>query len=379
MKIILAFDSFKGSVSAIEACLFAKAGIVDVCPEAEIIEVPLADGGEGTVETLVNATKGILISAPVHDPLGRLIEAQYGILGDRETAVIEMSAAGGIMLLEPDEYNPMITSTYGVGELILSALDRGCRKFIIGLGGSATNDGGSGMLECLGFRFYDQKNQLLSGKGGSLKQIVRIDQTLADKRIHECRFDIACDVTNPFYGREGATKVFARQKGATPQILDELEDGMISFARIIAETREIDLNLVAGSGAAGGLGGAFVAFLNAKIHKGIELILDRINFESRITDADYIITGEGKMDIQTLYGKVPFGVLQKAHKAGVPVIGLCGTLEDSDSLNEAGFMAVFSILTECISLKEAMNKEYTGEAIQAVIRQIMRLLYKKRG
>lgn len=381
MKIVIAIDSFKGSVTSIEAAKHIESGILDIAPDTQVISIPLSDGGEGTIDALVNSTNGTIYCAQVHDPLNRMISARYGVLGDN-TAIIEMAESSGLTLLDPEEYNPLLASTYGTGELILSALDKGCRNFLIGIGGSATNDAGTGMLEALGFRFYDTHRNLLNGCGATLEKIAFIDNTYVDKRLEHCRFSIACDVTNPLYGSTGAAYIFAKQKGADQQMIYDLDRGLEHFGQITLQHSGIDLMTIKGSGAAGGLGGAFCAYLNAKMYPGIDLILDILKFDQRISNADLIITGEGKMDAQTLFGKAPYGVLLRANFQNIPVIGICGSVSDIKQLNDAGFKAVFSIIPEATDLKKALNKEYTKTNIRNTVRQIMGIISiytQKRG
>ncbi|MGL4780563.1 MAG: glycerate kinase [Bacteroidales bacterium] len=374
MKIVIAIDSFKGSVSSIEAAMSVVSGIHDIFPDAQIISIPLADGGEGTIDALINSTSGQIYYTQVHDPLNRIISARFGILGDNNTAVIEMAESSGLTLLKPEEYNPLLTTSYGTGELIRAALDKGCRNFLIGIGGSATNDAGTGMLQALGFRFYDADRKLLNGCGAILSKICFIDEKQADIRLKHCSFSIACDVTNPLYGATGAAYIFAKQKGADDNMIIDLDSGLKHFAQITLKHKRVDLMTIKGSGAAGGLGGAFYAYLNAKMYRGIDLLFDMLNFDQIISDADLIITGEGKMDSQTLFGKAPYGVLQKADLQNIPVIGICGIAADTEELNKAGFKAIFSIIPGVTDTKNALNKEYTKINIRNTVRQIMRII-----
>lgn len=307
----------------------------------------IADGGEGTSATLTKAMGGINVHTQVSDPLGRKTEACYGIAesaGGR-TAIIEMSQASGLPLLKPSERNPLITSTYGTGELILDALSKGCRRFIIGIGGSATNDGGTGMLEALGFRFTDKSGHLLTGLcGGKTGEIAGIDRSMVPHEVNEAEFIIACDVDTPFCGPEGAAAVFGPQKGATPETVALLEEGMQNLNKAILEATGQNLSTIKGSGAAGGLGGAFHAFLNAKLQKGIDTVLDAIGFDKVIDGADLIITGEGKIDSQTAKGKVVSGITARAQNQGIPVIAIAGIVDmDQESISESGLTAIIPI------------------------------------
>lgn len=376
-KVVIAIDSFKGSLSSSEAASYIETGILRVYPEAQVLKIPVADGGEGTVEALVEATQGTLRTVSVSDPLGRSVSASYGILGDGITAVMEMASASGLPLLKVTERNPMLTSTFGTGELILSALQSGCRNFLIGIGGSATNDGGTGMLEALGYRFYDTYGERVRGCGGNLSAIVRIDASHAHPALSESHFTVACDVNNPFYGPNGAAFVFAPQKGAAPEMVKILDEGLKSFAGLIRSEKQTDLMSVPGSGAAGGLGGAFYAFLQAELKPGIDMVLDAVDFNSRITGSDLLFTGEGRMDSQTVCGKTPYGVLQRAKSQHIPVIALCGAVSDFDILNEAGFQAIFSIQTAAVSLERAMEKSYAGANLAHTTEQILRISNKR--
>ena len=371
-KIVIASDSFKGSLTSKEVASAAAHGIrtyisnrtseaeSNLTDGTEIIEIAIADGGEGTAETISTSIGAEIISTLVHDPLGRFITARYTVAGS--TAIIEMSAASGLTLLSPEERNPLLTSTYGTGELILDAYSKGCKKFIIGIGGSATNDGGTGMLEALGFRFIGKDGkEITSLCGGKLSDIRSVDNSGMVPEIHESEFVVACDVDTPFCGPEGAAAVFGPQKGATPEIVAELEDGMQNLNRIIAETTGIELypvlkNMeggqwdkeekclpVAGAGAAGGLGGALHTFMGAELRSGIDMVLDTVGFDESIKGADMIITGEGKIDSQTGKGKAAAGVLSRAQKFGIPVIAIAGIVDMTPEETAAsGFAAVLA-------------------------------------
>lgn len=349
-KIVIASDSFKGCLSSREVAEAAASGVRRVFPDCETICMRIADGGEGTAEAIAETTECRPAAALVHDPLGRPVQARYHITKDR-TAVMEMAAASGLTLLKPEERNPLLTSTYGTGEMILDAINAGCRDFIIGIGGSATNDGGTGMLEALGFTFKDKEGRRMSGLcGGRTGEIAEVCSSEAARELRECRFTIACDVTAPFCGPEGATSVYARQKGADEAMSAQLEAGMESLCNIIRDTFGTDLSAIQGAGAAGGLAGAFMACLNAKAARGIDLILDMAGFDKAIKGdgsmkgADLIITGEGKADSQTMQGKVISGIAARAKAHGIPVIAIAGMSEmGEEDIAASGLMALFPI------------------------------------
>ena len=379
-KIVIASDSFKGSLTSAQVAEAAGQGIRDVLPECDIASVAVADGGEGTLDAISGRMAAEPAEAMVHDPLGRKINASYGICmhTGRQTAIIESAAASGLTLLTPEERNPLYTSSYGSGELIRHAYERGCRKFIIGLGGSATNDGGTGMLEALGVRFIDTDGKEITGCCGSKLSAIRsIDTSGLCIDIDECEFIAACDVDTPFVGPDGASNIFARQKGADDKAIAELENGMKSFAGIIKMDSGCDLSIVPGSGAAGGLGGALHAFMKARLEKGIDLILDTVGFENLISDADLIITGEGRIDSQTAKGKAAAGVLKRAGRT--PVVAIAGQVSlAQDEKDELGFRSIIQISPtpkDEAGLKEVMNPETaSGNIRKAVSRYISSLL-----
>lgn len=373
-KIVVASDSFKGSVSSAEVADCAEVAIHKVFPDCEVVKIPVGDGGEGTVDTLIAALDGEAVPCRVHDPLMRPIEAVYGILGDKRTAVIEMAAASGLTLIPSSERNPMLTTTYGTGELIKDALSRGCRNFLIGIGGSATNDGGTGMLRALGFRFLDKSGDELGLGGQALSRICSVDHSGVSPSLGEASFTIACDVNNPFYGERGAAYVFARQKGADDAMIRSLDEGLRNFAEVIERTEGIAVNRIPGSGAAGGLGGGFVAFLKATLQPGIQMVLEALRFDERIRDADLIITGEGKLDKQTCMGKTPWGVLRAGSRQGIPVIVIGGSVEAVEALNESGFLAVLPLLPYPVSLERAMEKDFTRQNIMRTLEQQLRVI-----
>lgn len=370
MKIVIASDSFKGSMSSLDVATAASAGVIEVYPDSEIVSVNVADGGEGTVEAIVDALGGEIVKVQVSDPLGRKIETSYGIAG--ETAILEMAAASGLPLLTAEERNPWATSTLGTGEMIMDAIARGCRKFLVGIGGSATNDAGVGMLQAMGFRFYDANGELITqGCGGMLGSIARIDDSLVSAAVKESHFTVACDVDTPFCGPEGAAPVFAPQKGADAEMVKRLDEGMASFAKVITEKYAIDIVPVAGAGAAGGMGGAFRAFLGATLKKGIDMVLDAIDFDTTIQGANLVITGEGKVDFQTAKGKTAAGVLNRAKQQHIPVVAIGGCVEMCDSLVQMGFAGIYPILEEKVPLEVAMQREFAMSNVTKTVARIL--------
>lgn len=369
MKIVIASDSFKGSLTSAEVAQAATRGIKANYPDCEVVAVHVADGGEGTVEAVVEALGGEIITANVSDPLGRPIDARYGMVGDK--AIIEMAAASGLTLLRPDERNPWLTSTYGTGELIMDAIQRGCRQFLIGIGGSATNDAGTGMLQALGVRFYNADNQEITDCcGGRLHEIARIDDSKVAESVRQSQFTVACDVDTPFCGREGATVVFAPQKGADTHMVQQLEKGMASLAKVIENKYHIPIASMAGAGAAGGMGGALRAFLNATLKQGIDMVLDAIDFDTIIQGADLIITGEGKIDHQTAKGKTAKGILARTKAQDIPVIAIGGSVERCESVEQMGFAGIYPISEENIPLEIAMQPTIAAANIEKTIKKI---------
>ena len=356
MKVVIAPDSYKESLSALEVATEIEAGFLEVFPEARYLKVPMADGGEGTVAAMVAATKGTLVDVNVSDPLGKQVKAFYGLTGDGETAIVEMAAASGLALLDQKLRNPMKTTTYGTGELIKAVLDAGIRHLIIGIGGSATNDGGAGMLQALGVKLLDRSEREVSYGGGSLSNLNHIDTSGLDSRLKDCRIEVACDVNNPLTGPQGASTIFGPQKGATPEMVAELDSNLSHYAQLIKRDIGVDVDVVPGAGAAGGLGAALLAFLNAKLRPGIEIIVEAVGLDAAIHDADLVITGEGRMDSQTIHGKTPFGVAQIAKRYNKPVIGIAGGLAaDVAVVHEYGVDAVFSVLCRVESIEDALS------------------------
>ena len=377
MKIVIASDSFKGSLSSIEVAHAATRGIKAVLPDCEVVAVNVADGGEGTVEAIVEALGGEIVTTTASDPLSRSILVRYGIV--HQTAIIEMAAASGLPLLSPNERNPWYTSTHGTGEIIMDAIKRGCREFLIGIGGSATNDAGTGMLQAMGYRFYDDKNQEITHCcGGTMKDITRIDDSNIPNTVRQSLFTIACVVDTPFCGKEGAAPVFAPQKGADADMVMQLDAGMESLAKVIENKYNINIIPIAGAGAAGGMGGAFRAFLNATLKRGINMVLDAIQFNHIIQNADLIITGEGKIDFQTAKGKTAAGVLTYAKQQGIPVVAIGGCVEMCESITQMGFEAIHPILEEKVPLEIAMQSDFAAANVEKTVKKIISSTFKKK-
>lgn len=373
-RITIAVDSFKGSLTSREVADAFEEGLRERIPECEVRKVSIADGGEGTVDALVETLNGELVEARVADPLGRPIVAHYGVIDGGTTAVMEMSAASGLPLIAPEERNPLLTSTYGTGEMIAHALDRGCRKFLVGIGGSATNDGGTGMLRALGFRFLDSEGAELVGGGEILERIATIDSSAVRKELSECEFIVACDVTNPLYGPEGAAYVFAPQKGADAAMVERLDQGLRAYARAIVRFNGVQVDSIAGAGAAGGLGGGFKALLGARLEPGIDMVLNTMQFDRIIAGSDLVITGEGRIDRQTTMGKAPSGVLRAAQAQDIPVVAIGGAVLPCKELNESGFAAVLPIVAGPVALEVAMQREVATENVRRTAAQIAGLL-----
>ncbi len=373
MKIVIAPDSFKESLSAYETACAIERGFQAILPDAEYVKLPMADGGEGTVQSLIDATGGYIIHHVVTGPLGDPVDAFFGMLGDGETAVIEMAAASGLHLVPQEKRNPLLTTSRGTGELILAALDQGAKHVIIGLGGSATNDGGVGMMQGLGAAFLDQAGQELSPGGGALHQLAAIDLTGLDPRLQYVRLEAACDVDNPLTGERGASAVFGPQKGADEEMVQVLDKNLAHFAQIAEKQFNVSFEVVEGAGAAGGLGASLLGFLRADLQRGIDIVLKAVQFDDVIKEADLVITGEGRIDQQTIYGKTPIGVAKAAKQYHLPVIGIAGSLsKDSTVVHEHGIDALFSIVPGVTSLSEAMRDadlhvERTARNIAATI------------
>ncbi|MFO6498843.1 glycerate kinase [Bacillus sp. z60-11] len=355
MKIVIAPDSFKESMTSPEAAASIEKGFKAVLPDAEYIKIPVADGGEGTVQALVDATGGELMYKQVTGPLRTPVKAAYGLLGDGKTAVIEMAEASGLHLIPPAQRNPLQTTTRGTGELIMDAVEKGAAKIIIGLGGSATNDGGAGMASALGVKFLDSNGKEIRDGGGALSDIARIDVSGLDPKLKQIKFEAACDVDNPLTGPRGASAVFGPQKGATGEMVALLDQHLKHYAAMIRDELHLEADTLPGAGAAGGLGAGLYAFLQAELKSGVDIVLDTLSFSERIKGADLIITGEGKIDGQTIYGKTPAGIAKRAVAAGIPVIAFAGSLGDGCELvYEKGISALFSIVPGIQSLEDSL-------------------------
>ena len=356
MKIIVAPDSFKGSVSALEAANAMEQGIRRVFPDAIIDKIPMADGGEGTVQSLVDATGGHIQTHRVLAPLGNEVEAKFGILADGETAVIEMAAASGLTLVAPHERDPLRTTTYGTGQLIRAALEAGCRRLIIGIGGSATNDGGVGMAEALGVRLLGANGKQIPRGGGNLEQLQSIDITGLHPAIDETETVVACDVNNPLTGPDGASHVYGPQKGATPEMIETLDGCLAHYDQVLTQTLGHSFNDIPGAGAAGGLGAGLMAFLNAELRLGVDIMIDAVNLKERVKGAAIVFTGEGQLDFQTAFGKTPVGVAKTAKAHNIPVVAIAGGIaEGAEAVYEAGIDAMLGIVQEPMSLDDAVE------------------------
>ena len=374
MKVVIAIDSLKGSLTSMEAGRAIKEGILNILPETEVPVKPLADGGEGTTEALVEGLGGEMVYVDVHGPLETPVRAGYGLIKETGTAIMEMASAAGIILVGKDK-RPLDATTYGVGEMIRDAVQRGCRSFIIGIGGSATNDGGIGMLTALGYEFLDAEGRPSGIGGGALKRVasVRTDKVLPE--LKECRFKIACDVTNPLCGINGATYIYGPQKGVTENMQEELDADMAGYAAVTKACIGTDFAETEGAGAAGGLGFAFLSYLNANLQPGIELVLDAVDMEKSMEGADLVFTGEGRLDYQTAMGKAPVGIAKLAKKHGAKVIALAGAvIEGAEKCNENGIDAFFPILRRIVTLDEAMDPETAKQNMVKTAEQVIRLV-----
>jgi len=376
MNILIAIDSFKGSLTTTELADTISRGITDVSKDFIIEKMPIADGGEGTYKTLVQGLGGKTVEIEVHGPLFEKVNAEYGILLDK-TAIIEMAQSSGLPLVEEHLRNPMNTTTYGVGEMIKDAISRGSRNFIIGIGGSATNDGGIGMLNALGYIFNDAEGNELKPIGSSLSKISSIDSSNALNELSECTFLVACDVDNPLYGENGAAHVYGRQKGASEEDIVMLDSGLKNFGNVVLKHNDSFISNVPGSGAAGGLGGGFIGFLNATLESGTKIIFSKLNIEEKIKNADLIITGEGRLDFQTIMGKAPIGIAKLAEKHNKSVIALAGSItEDAKKGHDFGITSMFSIIDSPMSLEDAMNKENALRLLYNHTNELFRLIDK---
>ncbi|UTJ48273.1 glycerate kinase [Atlantibacter subterranea] len=374
MKIVIAPDSWKESLTALEVATAIEDGFRQIFPDAEMVKIPMADGGEGTVEAMVAATQGRIVNLRVTGPLGEPVDAFYGLSGDEQQAFIEMAAASGLESVPPARRDPRITTSWGTGELIRHALDAGVRHIIIGLGGSATNDGGAGMVQALGAQLLDQLGEPLGFGGDALSQLARIDISQLDKRLAECRIEAACDVTNPLTGEEGATAIFGPQKGATPEMIKQLDNALTHYGQIIERDLDKSVMTLKGGGAAGGMGVALYAFCGADLRQGIEIVTEALALDAAVRDADLVITGEGRIDSQSIHGKVPIGVARVAKRYAIPVIGIAGSLTaDVEVVYDHGLDAIFSVIPRICTLDEALenaaeNLRMNARNIAAVIK-----------
>ena len=375
MKIVTAIDSFKGSMTSIEAGNAFSDGFHRVFPDAEIIVRPLADGGEGTVEALTNGMNGHLEHVMVSGPFGQPVDCAYGLIQDSMTAVIEMSGAAGITLVPAEDLNPLAATTYGVGEVIADAIKKGCRRFIIGIGGSATNDGGAGMLQALGFGLLDDNGKEIPRGAEGLEKLAVITTDQVIPELSECTFRIACDVTNPLCGSNGCSSVFGPQKGAGPEDIEKMDRWLARYAKVARALHPDADPEFPGTGAAGGMGFAFRTFLPAKLESGIQIVLEETRLESYLKDADLIITGEGRLDCQTAMGKVPVGVARLAKAHGKPVIAFAGSVtDDASACIECGIDAYFPIVRGVSTLEEACDSENAKKNMAAAAEQAARLI-----
>lgn len=370
MKVVCAIDSFKGSLSSIQASNAVKEGFQKVDPNVDVVISPLADGGEGTVDALVEGMHGIKKVVSVHGPLKENVDCTYGIIQD--TAIIEMSGAAGLPLLSRKERNPYYTTTYGVGEVIKDAIKNGCRKFIVGIGGSATSDGGVGMLQALGFHFLDKDGNEVPFGAIGLKDIDSITEEI-DPVLKECTFRIASDVNNPLCGEYGCSYIYGPQKGATQEMIENMDVWMKHYSEVTKKYYPDADETVPGSGAAGGMGFAFHTFINAEMKSGIEIVLEELHFDEMIKDADLVITGEGRLDHQTSMGKAPIGVASHAKKYGLPVIAFAGCLQNAYACNENGIDAYFPIIPRIMTITEAMDKDIAYQNLKDTAEQVYRL------
>ena len=356
MKIVIAPDSFKESLTAMAVATAIEQGFKEIFPDAEYIKVPMADGGEGTIESMIDATGGKYIPVTVTGPLGEPVEAFWAMLGDSKSAVIEMAAASGLHHVVPELRNPLNTTSYGTGELVRSALEHGVKNIVLGIGGSATNDGGMGMMRALGAKFFDASDNELSGKGSDLAHLVKIDLNQLDARLQDVTITAACDVNNPLCGTNGASAIFGPQKGATPDMIQVLDKGLRCYGELVEQSTGQAVIDVAGAGAAGGMGAALLGLLNATLRPGVDIVIETLKLAEHVCHADLVITGEGRLDSQTITGKTPIGVAKIAKRFNKPVIALAGGLRDDHNvIHDHGIDAAFSIISQIVTLPEALN------------------------
>jgi glycerate kinase len=373
MKIVIAPQTFKGSISALDAARAMRNGVLEVFPDAQTVLSPVADGGDGTLETLVEVSGGQIREATVTGPLGERRAAQWGAMGDGVTAVIEMARTSGLALVPLEHRDPLNATTYGLGEIVRAALDDGFRRFIMGIGGSATNDAGAGMAQALGIRLLDDTGDELPHGGAALARLSRIDMAGIDPRVSDSDFLVACDVSNPLTGPEGASAIYGPQKGATPEMVQTLDAALLHFAKIVRHDIGAKINDLQGAGAAGGLGGGMVAFLDAELRAGVDIVLDTVGLDAALEGADLVLTGEGALDYQTIYSKAPIGVAERAKRLGIPVIAIAGTLGDRYTLvHDHGIDAALAITNAPMTLEEASAR--AAELIADSTVQAMRMM-----
>lgn len=378
MKIVIAIDSFKGSLTSLQAGKAVKDAVLRLDKDSEVVIKPLADGGEGTVEALSSGLNSEIVELSVRGPLSEAVVAKYCILRDTNTAVIEMAAASGLPLLSAEQRNPLETTTYGVGELIRDAMERGCRRFIVGIGGSATNDGGTGMLTALGYEFLDKNDAPIALGAKGLKDLHTIKSDNVLPALKECSFHIACDVTNPLCGESGCSAVYGPQKGATPEMIRDMDGWLARYAALAKEVSDKANPDHVGAGAAGGLGFAFLSFTNASLQSGVDIVLDEIKIEDEIKDADVVVTGEGRLDSQTVMGKAPIGVAKLGKKYGKKVLAFSGCVtEDAEVCNDHGIDAFFPVVRGVTTLQEALDPHNAYKNLTATAYQAFRLLILK--
>ena len=373
MKILIAPQAFKGSISAVDAAAAMREGVLRVLPEAEVSAVAVADGGDGTLETLVEGSGGEIHHIEVTGPLGERRTAEWGAMGDGATAVIEMARTSGLALVPDEKRNPLITTTFGLGEAIIQAIDAGYRRFIIGIGGSATNDAGAGMAQALGVRLLDNGGRDLEFGAAALSRLDHIDMSGLNDTVRSCEFLVACDVNNPLTGPTGASAIYGPQKGATPEMIERLDAALLHFAEVVKRDIGADINDIPGSGAAGGLGGGMIAFTNGELRAGVDIVLDTVRLDDYLADCNLVITGEGSMDHSTIYNKAPVGVAERAKKLGIPVVGISGSLGAGfQDVHEHGIDALAAITSGPMTLDEA--SERAGELISNTTEQVLRFM-----
>jgi|TARA_Y100001947_G_scaffold49961_1_gene41554 glycerate kinase len=373
MKILVAPQEFKGSISALSAAEAAKTGILRVFPQAEVVLCPVADGGDGTLETLVEVSGGEVKTCSVQNPIGETIQAQWGAMGDGVTAVIEMARTSGLALLSLGERDPLNASTYGLGQAISEALDEGFRRFIVGIGGSATNDAGAGMAQALGANLLDDQGNTINFGGAALSNLQTVDISNMDSRIKDSKFLVACDVSNPLTGEEGASAVYGPQKGATPEMVRSLDDALSNFATVVKKDLKKDVSEISGAGAAGGLGAGMMAFMGAELKAGVDIVLETVNLRDKLASVDLVITGEGGLDFQTVYNKAPIGVARIASEHNIPTIAIAGLLGSNFKVvHEHGIRAATSIVDGPITLEEASERAF--ELISDSVEESLRFI-----